>query len=189
MKLVIASNNRHKIAEIKSILAGKFDQILSLSEAGIEVDPEENGATFAENALIKARACYALAGCACLADDSGLMVDALNGEPGVYSARYAGEPCNDENNNAKLLENLDGTENRTAHFVSVVALVDGEREITAEGKTSGTILLEGRGTGGFGYDPLFYAFELGKTYAEATQEEKNGISHRAKALQGLVKLI
>ena len=189
MKLVIASNNKHKIAEIKAILSGKFDQILSLAEAGIEVDPEENGTTFAENALIKARACYELAGCACLADDSGLMVDALDGAPGVYSARYAGEPCDDERNNEKLLENLANVSERTAHFVSVVALVDGEREITAEGRTSGRILWERVGNGGFGYDPLFYADELGKTYASATAEEKNGISHRAKALEKLVKII
>lgn len=189
MKLVIASNNKHKIAEIKAILSGKFEEILSLSEAGIEVDPEENGETFCENALIKARACQVLAGCACLADDSGLMVDALSGEPGVHSARYAGEPCDDAKNNEKLLKNLEGVADRTAHFVSVVALVDGVREVTAEGRTSGRILHEGRGTGGFGYDPLFYSDELQKTYAEATAEEKNGISHRAKALSNLVKII
>ena len=189
MKLVIASNNKHKIAEIKAILSGKFDQILSLAEAGIEVDPEENGQTFAENALIKARACYELAGCACLADDSGLIVDALNGDPGVRSARYAGEPCDDARNNQKLLANMEQVADRTAHFVSVVALVDGAREVTAEGRTSGRILTEYRGDGGFGYDPLFYADELGKTYAEATAEEKNKISHRAKALEGLVKII
>lgn len=189
MKLVIASNNKHKIEEIKSILSGKFDEILSLSEAGISVDPEENGETFADNALIKARACYALAGCACLADDSGLMVDALGGDPGVHSARYAGEPCDDERNNQKLLTALTDTDERTAHFVSVVALVDGAREITAEGRTSGKILYERRGNGGFGYDPLFYSDELGKTYAEASAEEKNGISHRAKALAELVKII
>ena len=107
----------------------------------------------------------------------------------MHSARYAGEPCNDENNNAKLLKNLEGVIDRTAHFVSVVALVDGNSEITAEGRTSGRILLEGRGNGGFGYDPLFFSDELGKTYAEATAEEKNGISHRAKALFALVQKI
>ena len=189
MKLVIASNNKHKIAEIKSILAGKFDEILSLAEAGIQIEPEEDGLTFEENALIKARAVWSLAGCACLADDSGLMVDALNGQPGVHSARYAGEPCDDRKNNEKLLQKLDGVTDRTAHFVSVVALVDGHRELVAEGRTSGRILHEGKGDGGFGYDPLFYADELKKTYAEASAEEKNGISHRAKALAALVKLI
>lgn len=189
MKLVIASNNAHKIAEIKAILSGKFEEILSLSEAGISVDPEENGATFAENALIKARACYELAKCPCLADDSGLEVYSLDGAPGVYSARYAGEPCDDGKNNQKLLSALSGGRPREARFVSVVALVDGQEEITAEGVHEGVIINEYRGNNGFGYDPLFYSFELGKTYAEATSEEKNGVSHRARALQNLVKMI
>ena len=185
-KLVVASNNKNKIREIKTLLGDKFE-VLSMSEMNIELEIEETGVTFEENAIIKAKAIYDLCSLPIVADDSGLMVDALDGEPGVYSARYAGDPCNDENNNAKLLKNLDGVSERNARFVSVVAFYDGTRTVTASGTVEGTILYEGHGTNGFGYDPLFLATELNKTFGEATDEEKNKISHRARALASLVE--
>ena len=185
-KLVVASNNKNKIREIKTLLGDKFE-VLSMAEMNIELEIEETGVTFEENAIIKAKAIYDLCALPIVADDSGLMVDALGGEPGVYSARYAGDPCNDENNNAKLLKNLDGVTNRTARFISVVAFYDGKKTVTASGTVEGEILYDGRGTNGFGYDPLFLATELNKTFGEASDEEKNKISHRARALKNLVE--
>ncbi len=186
MKLVIASNNAHKIAEIKQILGGKFEQILSLEEAGIVCDPEENGATFAENAMIKAREIAKYTDLPVLADDTGLCVDALGGAPGVHSARYAGNHDN-AGNRAKLLRALYGKTNRTAHFCTAVVLLypDG-KVVTAEGRVDGKILLAEAGNGGFGYDSLFYSDDLGKSFAEATPEEKNAVSHRGRALANLL---
>lgn len=186
MKLVIASNNAHKIAEIKQILGGKFEQILSLEEAGIVCDPEENGATFAENAMIKAREIAKYTDLPVLADDTGLCVDALDGAPGVHSARYAGNHDN-AGNRTKLLRALYGKTNRTAHFGNAVVLLypDG-KVVTAEGRVDGKILLAEAGNGGFGYDSLFYSDDLGKSFAEATAEEKNAVSHRGRALANLL---
>lgn len=187
MKLLIASNNQHKIDEIKQILGNKFEQILSLSEAGIVCDPEENGKTFLDNALIKVRAVAKLTDMPVLGDDTGLCVDALNGAPGVHSARFAGDHDNAKNR-AKLLYELQGKTNRKAHFSTAVALLypDG-RLVTAEGRVDGEILHTEVGTNGFGYDSLFYCNEIGKTFAEATAEEKNAVSHRGRALQKLAE--
>lgn len=185
MKLLIASNNQHKIDEIKQILGNKFEQILSLSEAGIVCDPEENGKTFLDNALIKVRAVAKLTDMPVLGDDTGLCVDALNGAPGVHSARFAGDHDNAKNR-AKLLYELQDETNRKAHFSTTVALLypDG-RLVTAEGRVDGEILHTEVGANGFGYDSLFYCNEIGKTFAEATAEEKNAVSHRGRALQNL----
>ncbi|HIU99019.1 MAG TPA: XTP/dITP diphosphatase [Candidatus Limadaptatus stercoripullorum] len=189
MKIAIATNNPNKLREIRAILGGFFDEALSLSDLGIDIDIEETGTTLTENALIKARTIRDLTGLPALADDSGLMVDALGGAPGVYSARYAGEEHDDKKNNALLLKNLEGKP-RDAKFCSVIALCypDG-RELTAEGSVRGVILKEERGTGGFGYDPLFFSPELGKTFAEATPEQKNSVSHRSRALRAMLELL
>lgn len=185
MKIAIATNNRNKLKEIRAVLGGFFDEMLSLGDLGIDVEIEETGTTLTENALIKARTIRDMTGLASLADDSGLMCDALDGAPGVYSARYAGEEHDDAKNNALLLKNIAGKD-RTAHFCSVIALClpDG-REYTAEGRVDGVITEEARGNGGFGYDPLFFSPELGKTFAEASAEEKNSVSHRGRALRNM----
>lgn len=182
MKVVAATGNMHKLKEMRAI----FPQweILSEKEAGFAGDVEETGETFLENALIKARAVCRATGHAALADDSGIAVDALGGAPGVYSARYSGG--DDADNRALLLKNLSGAADRRAHFACAVALVfpDG-REVTAEGRTEGEILPSERGTGGFGYDSLFYSYDLKKSFGEASDEEKNSVSHRARALAAL----
>lgn len=190
MKLAIATNNQHKLQEIRAILGDSFEELLSLKDLGIDVDVEETGTTLEENALVKARAILALSGIATLADDTGLMVDVLNGAPGVYSARYAGEEHNDAKNRALLLKNLDGVKDRSAHFATVIALCypDG-KTLTASGRVNGEILLSERGTEGFGYDSLFFSTELGKTFAEATQAEKNSVSHRGRALRAMLELV
>ena len=184
-KLIVASNNKGKLREVREILGGTFE-IVSMADAGIDADIEETGETFTENALIKARYVFEHTGCAALSDDSGLMVDALGGAPGVYSARYAGNH-DDNANNELLLSNLSGVDGRTARFISAVALVDGYGEITATGAVEGHILHEKTGSGGFGYDPLFYSDELCKSFGEATAEEKNSVSHRFRALTALVR--
>ena len=190
MKLAIATNNQHKLQEIRAILGDSFEELLSLKDLGIDVDVEETGTTLEENALIKARAILSLSGIATLADDTGLMVDALKGAPGVYSARYAGEEHDDAKNRALLLKNLDGVKDRSAHFATVIALCypDG-KTLTASGRVNGEILLSERGTEGFGYDSLFFSTELGKTFAEATQAEKNSVSHRGRALRAMLELV
>lgn len=189
--IAVATGNAHKLTEIETILGRALPGVrfVSWKAFGDFEDPEETGTTFAENALIKARASVAATGCASVADDSGLVVDALDGEPGVYSARYAGVHGDDDANNEKLLVKLDGVEEsrRTARFVSVVALVypDG-RELVGEGTCEGMVGFAGRGTHGFGYDPLFLPSDTpGKTMAELTPEEKNAISHRFHALENL----
>ena len=188
MKLVIASGNAGKIREIRAILGGEFDPILSMKEAGIDHETVEDGETFMENALKKAREMAEISGTAALADDSGLCVDALGGAPGVFSARFCGRHGDDEANNDLLLEKLRGVKNRRAHYACAMALVfpDG-REITAEGIFEGEIGFERKGTGGFGYDPLFYLPDYKMTVAQMDADEKNRISHRAKALQGLLR--
>lgn len=183
MKVLLASNNKNKLREIKAILGDFFD-IVSLEEAGVVSDPEENGKTFEDNARIKALAGMRASNMPCIADDSGLEVDALGGEPGVYSARYAGENATSEERNAKLLRNMADVEDRSARFVSVICMEfpDG-REIVARGYCHGQITYEAAGQGGFGYDPLFYVPEKKMTFAELSAEEKNKISHRAMSLK------
>ena len=172
--------------EIREILADTYPEILSMKEIGIQADVEEDGATYEENALIKARAVAAACGDLVLADDSGLEIDYLGREPGVYSARYLGEDTPYSVKNAELIRRLEGVpqEQRTARFVCAIAAVlpDG-RELTVRGTIEGRIGCEERGRNGFGYDPIFYVPELGKSTAELTQEEKNRVSHRGKALR------
>lgn len=185
MKLIIASNNKGKIREYKQILEPLGFEVLSQSEAGIDLEAEETGTTFAENSAIKARAIFGMTDCAVLADDSGLSVDALNGEPGVYSARYGGLETSAERS-ALVLEKLGNVpeDKRGARFVCNIHLIlpDG-REITAEGECSGRIGYEPRGNNGFGYDPIFMYGSL--SFAEIPAEEKNKLSHRAAALADL----
>ncbi len=188
MKLVLASKNQHKLVEMQTILGQLGLEVVLQSELGIDVDVEETGTTFAENALLKAKAVMGASGMAAIADDSGLVVDALNGAPGVYSARY-GNKNSDAERTAFLLENMADVpeQQRTGRFVSAIAcaLPDG-RVVTAEGVCEGTILFETRGDNGFGYDPVFYVPRIGKTFAEADGAEKNAISHRGKALEAFL---
>lgn len=186
MRMILASNNAHKAEELRAILSGLGVETLTMREAGFCSDPEENGTTFEGNAYIKAKSLFDIAGCAVIADDSGLTVDALGGAPGVYSARYAGDGANDEKNNEKLLRELQNIADaeRTAAFVSSICCIlpDG-RVLRAEGRCPGVILRRAAGEGGFGYDPLFYVPEYGKTFAEMSGAEKNSVSHRALALR------
>lgn len=188
-KLIIASNNSYKIKEIKTILNEFPVEIISLKEAGINIDVEENGATFMENAYKKASEIFKIKSDAMvLSDDSGLMVDALGGVPGIYSARFAGEHGNDDKNNRKLLALLEGRpfEERKARFVSaIVLIIDENRVIKVQGEVEGYIKESLSGEGGFGYDPLFYYPELSKTFGEMSENEKNAVSHRARALKKL----
>ena len=193
MKLIIASNNAHKVQEIKQILDGKFEEILSLREAGVDHETVEDGSTFAENALKKAREIAAITGYVAMADDSGLCVNALNGAPGIYSARYSGcehKSLVDKANNDLLLKNLEGKSDRSAYFICSVALVypDG-REVVAEGRMPGRIIDDPRGAKGFGYDPIFLPDGESRTAAELSDEEKNAISHRGRALKNLLDKI
>ena len=187
MKAILASHNKKKIVEMQRLLRLRIPgiELISPEEVGIFGEAVEDGTTFEENALLKAHYC-ARAGYYVFADDSGLEVDALDGRPGVYSARYAGEPCNDQNNNDLLLSEMRDVpaEKRTARYVSVIACVtpSGE-ELTARATCEGVMLFEPRGNGGFGYDPLFYVPELKKTFAEVTPEEKDAISHRGRAVR------
>ena len=188
MKLIIASNNAHKLVEIRAILGDAFDEILSLREAGIEHETIEDGETFAANAEKKAREIAELSGCCALADDSGLCVDALGGAPGIYSARYAGVHGNDAANRKKLLRELDGVADRGAHFTCSVALVRPDGEIVrAEGYVFGEIARAEAGEYGFGYDPVFYLPRFGCTMAQLPPEEKNAVSHRSNALHALLE--
>ena len=189
MRLVVASNNENKIREIKEILSEHFSEIVGLKDAGITSEPEENGKTFYDNALIKARGAKALLKNTCvLADDSGLEVEALNGEPGILSARYSGGNASAASNNIKLLNKMKGIKNRKANFTCVMVLIkENDEIITSEGKVFGEILTELKGNKGFGYDPLFYSQELKKSFAEASSEEKNKISHRGLALKNLLE--
>ena len=185
MKVILASKNRHKLVELSAILSQLGFEIALESEYGLDLDVEETGATFEENSFLKADAVMKASGLPALADDSGLMVDALDGAPGVYSARY-GHKSSDPERTAFLLENLKNVpeEKRTAKFVCVITRLwpDG-RKIVARGECLGRIAFEPHGENGFGYDPVFYLPEKEKTYAELSSEEKNAISHRARALQ------
>ncbi len=187
--LVIASNNQHKIAEIKTLLNGYFDVILSLAEADINCNPDENGTTFMQNALIKVNEVAKHTTHAVIADDTGLCVNALNGAPGVKSARYAGNHDNAKNRD-KLLYELFNKTDKSAYFATAVALRYPNGEIiTAEGSVEGYIISQEKGSNGFGYDSIFYCTDLGKTFGEASEEEKNSVSHRARALNNLLSKI
>lgn len=194
MKIILATNNMHKVREIKQILGDRFDEIVTLREANITHETEEDGKDFISNALKKAREITELTGEVALADDSGLCVDALNGEPGIYSARYAskdGENADDKANRDKLLEEMkDVTDmnDRGAHFTCAIAVTfpDG-REVTAEGYFFGQIAFAEAGENGFGYDSLFFVPEKNKTSAQMSEEEKNGLSHRGVALRLLAE--
>ncbi len=185
MKLVIASNNKGKIREYKQILEKHGYEVMSQSEAGLDLEVEETGTTFAENSALKARAAYAELGCAVLADDSGLSVDALNGEPGVYSARYGGID-DDKERCLYMLKKMEDVpdDKRGAHFVCTIHFIDTDgSEICVEGRVYGTINRAPVGENGFGYDPVFM-YE-GRSFAEIPAEEKNAVSHRANALKQL----
>ncbi len=184
-EIVLASNNKGKLAEYRAMLKGY--SVVTPKDLGLTVDVEETGDTFYDNALIKARALFELSGRPALADDSGLCVDALGGAPGVFSARYSGG--GDADNNAKLLKALDGVVDRSAHFECCIVYYDGNDIISATGKAYGRITRELCDRGGFGYDPLFLSDDLNKTFGEASEAEKNGISHRARALTALMDLL
>ena len=188
-KLVIASNNPGKLREFQHMLSPLGIEVLTQAQLGIS-EAEEPHVTFIENALAKARHVSRLSGQPSLADDSGICVAALGGAPGVFSARYAGEPKSDQRNNEKLLHDMQGVVDRRAHYYCVLVLVrhaDDPQPIIAEGEWHGEIALEQRGDGGFGYDPLFWLPELGKMSAELTRDEKHEISHRGKAMRVLLQ--
>ena len=191
--MIAASSNAHKIKEIQSIMSKFGVKVVSRKEAGVpEFEIEEDGETFEENSLKKAEAIMKATGKLTVADDSGLMVDYLGGAPGVYSARFAGDECDDEKNNEKLLKHLEGlpAEDRKAKFVSVITLMfpDGNT-IVARGEGPGRIIETPTGENGFGYDPLFVPDGLSKTFAQLSDKEKNSISHRARALEKLEEIL
>ena len=184
MKLVLASKNQKKLAEMSDILSHLGIEVCDQAEAGVDLEVEETGTTFEENSLLKAKAVMEASGLPAIADDSGLCVDCLNGAPGVYSARYGGEGLSDEERYRMLLENMRGQMPRTAKFVSVITCCfpNGDT-LTARGECPGTIAYAPMGEGGFGYDPVFFVPERKKTFAQLTAEEKNAISHRGTALK------
>jgi len=182
-KFVLATHNPGKLKEMGAILSQYGVEVVSPRELGIAVEVEETGTTFAENAMLKAKAICAASGLPAIADDSGLCVDALNGGPGVYSARYGGEGLDDKGRYQLLLNTMRGQTTRAAHFACAIACAfpNGD-ELTAEGRCEGTIAFAPMGEGGFGYDPVFFVPELKKTFGQLTAEEKSAISHRGKAL-------
>lgn len=197
MKIIFATHNKNKLKELGEILNGDFE-LMTLSDVGFSDEIDETGDTIDENALIKARtvACFCrekgMSGYAVLADDTGLFTDALNGEPGVYSARYSGDGATYESNNEKLLsklENVNGRDRSASFRTAVACVLSGGEEFVSLGECSGTILREKRGANGFGYDPIFFCDELGKTFAEAEPQEKNRVSHRGKALRAAAALL
>lgn len=193
MKLILATNNAHKMREIFEILGSDFPDMQSLKQAGLEIDVVEDKDTFQANAIKKAEEVLRFSGYpAALADDSGLLVDALNGAPGVYSARYAGEGHNDAENNEKLMRDMAGVpwERRTCRFASAVALArQGRETICVLGTVEGILLNEARGSNGFGYDPYFYYPPFDRSFAELSAEEKNAVSHRKRALEALQAIL
>jgi XTP/dITP diphosphohydrolase len=188
LKLAFATNNHHKLEEVADKLKDKIE-LLTLDDIGCNEDIEETGSTFEENASIKSRYIFDEYCLNCFGDDSGLEVEALNGEPGVYSARYAGEYGNHAANIDKLLHKLKGVENRKARFITVISLMWNGAEHFFEGTVEGTIRHERTGTGGFGYDPVFQPDGFDITFAEMSLEEKNKLSHRAKAVEKLVEFL
>jgi XTP/dITP diphosphohydrolase len=192
-KVVLASSNSHKLKELQAMLSAFDFELLSLTDVGLAgLDIPEEGDTFEANSLYKAKVVSGMTGHPAIADDSGLMVSYLNGAPGVYSARYAGEPKSDRANNAKLIDALKGVpeRDRCAKFVTVITFyINEDTVLTARGEVEGQILEEERGEGGFGYDPLFYVASLGKTFAELSSEEKNAISHRGRAIKKLQSML
>ena len=188
-KIIFATGNKDKMKEIRMILSDLDVEILSMKEAGISVDIEENGTTFEENALIKAKAVAAYTDAIVLADDSGLEIDYLNKEPGVYSARYAGDAHNSEANMKKLLKDMEGIENRKAQFRTVFVLIIDGKEHLFEGIVKGEITKNRKGASGFGYDPIFIPEGYTQTFAEMGNELKNKISHRALATNKLCKFL
>ena len=187
MKYVLATHNPGKLKEMGAILARFGVEVVSPKDLGLTVDVEETGATFAENAMLKAKAICDAAGLPAIADDSGLCVDALNGGPGVYSARYGGESLDDKGRYMLLLNNMRGQTTRAAHFACAIACAfpNGDT-LTAEGRCDGTIAFAPMGEGGFGYDPVFFVPEKAKTFGQLTAEEKSAISHRGRALESFV---
>ena len=184
MKFILATHNPGKLREMAAILSQYGVEVVSPADVGITVDVEETGTTFAENAMLKAKAICAAADLPAIADDSGLCVDALNGGPGAYSARYGGEGLDDKGRYTLLLQNMRGQTTRAAHFACAIACAfpNGD-ELTAEGRCDGTIAFAPMGEGGFGYDPVFFVPEKAKTFGQLTAEEKSAISHRGKALK------
>ena len=188
MKVVLASHNKNKLREMQEILGALGVEVVLQSELGLDLEPEENGETFAENALIKARAVMEASGLPAIADDSGLCVDALQGAPGVYSARYGGEGLNDQQRYELVLRGVAGQFPRTCRFQCAIACCFPEGAVlTAEGKCEGTVAFTPMGEGGFGYDPIFFVPGLKKTFAQLNAEEKNAISHRGKALSAFAE--
>ncbi len=184
MKMVLASKNQKKMKEMNEILSGMGVEVCLQSDVGIDIDVEETGTTFEENSLLKARAVMEASGLPAIADDSGLCVDALNGAPGVYSARYGGEGLDDTGRYKLLLANMPRGAARTAKFVSVITCCfPGGEVLTARGECPGTIAFAPMGEGGFGYDPVFFLPKLKKTFAQLAPEEKNAVSHRGRALE------
>ena len=185
MRLIFATNNMHKVEEIRSVVTNEFE-IVTLLEAGIDIDIPEPHSTLEKNASEKSRTIYRLTGTNCFGEDTGLEVEALNGEPGVKSARYAGDEKSFDNNIEKLLSNLGNNENRKARFRTVLSLMINGKEFLFEGICKGNIIKERRGTNGFGYDPIFVPDGSDKTFAEMSLDEKNMYSHRKKATDKLV---
>jgi XTP/dITP diphosphohydrolase len=188
MKLVFASHNQNKVNEIKSLLP-KSVEVLSLTDIGFVDEIDETGLTLDENSKIKAKAVLKKTGYFCFADDTGLEIEALNFEPGVFSARYAGDQKNDSENIEKVLLNLKGITNRNARFRTVITLLIGQDEYYFEGRVDGKIIMEKRGEFGFGYDPIFIPADESRTFAEMTLEEKNQFSHRARAFQKMIEFL
>lgn len=188
MKLIFATHNKNKLSEVKSLMPESVE-LLGLSDINFHEDIAETASTIEGNASLKSDAIYKATCINCFSDDSGLLVDTLNGEPGVHSARYAGDQKNDEDNIQKLLAELKGNDNRNAHFKTVMSLVIEGKEFLFEGKINGTIINEKRGSNGFGYDPIFIPDGYTKTFAEMTKEEKSSISHRGIALKKLIEFL
>ena len=191
MKIVLATHNEDKCAEMTAILDELPIQLLSLEDFPEIGEIEENGSSLEENALIKARTVHSITRLLSWADDTGLEVDALDGKPGIYSARYAGENCSYSDNIQKLLQQMENipADKRIAHFKTAIALVGENMELVSEGVVEGMITTKPKGVGGFGYDPVFYVLDKNKTYSEMKMTEKNQISHRGKAIQNMIKLL
>jgi len=187
-KIIFATNNQHKLSEIRNILAGKFE-VFGLKDIGFEGDIPETGTTLYENASIKSKFVFEKFNTNCFSDDTGLEIDALGGKPGVYSARYAGEDADSEKNIEKVLEEMIGSKDRSAFFKTVISLILSGKEYFFEGKVDGKIILEKRGATGFGYDPIFIPDGFTQTFAEMDSATKNQISHRARATAKLVHFL